>query len=64
MCKIKKIFGKIANYFLGVKKEIGRIRWTKPKELAKYTASTLVFMIFFGAFFTIIDLAVSYLRSL
>ncbi len=61
---MKKLFSKIGNYFLGVKKEIGRIRWTKPRDLAKYTVSTLAFMIFFGAFFTIIDLAVSYLRSM
>lgn len=61
---MKKIFSNIKNYFSGVKKEIGRIRWTKPKDLAKYTISTLSFMIFFGIFFTVIDLAVTFLRSL
>lgn len=61
---MKKIFSKIGAYFSGVKKEIGRIRWTKPKDLAKYTVSTLSFMIFFGIFFTVIDLVITYLRSI
>lgn len=61
---MKKLFSKIGNYFLGVKKEIGRIRWTKPRDLGKYTLSTLIFMVFFGAFFTVIDLAISFLRSI
>ena len=61
---MKKVFNNIKNYFSGVKKEIGRIRWTKPKDLAKYTVSTLSFMIFFGIFFTVIDLVVTVLRSI
>lgn len=61
---MKKVFNNIKNYFSGVKKEIGRIRWTKPKDLAKYTVSTLSFMIFFGVFFTVIDLVVTVLRSI
>ena len=61
---MKKVFNNIKNYFSGVKKEIGRIRWTKPKDLAKYTVSTLSLMIFFGIFFTVIDLVVTVLRSI
>ena len=61
---MKKIFNTIKNYFSGVKKEIGRIRWTKPKDLAKYTISTLSFMIFFGIFFTVIDIVITVLRSI
>lgn len=61
---MKKILSNIKNYFVGVKKEMGRIRWTKPKDLAKYTVSTLSFMIFFGIFFTVIDLVVTFLRSI
>ena len=50
-------------YFKGVKKEISRIRWTSKKELVKYYASTIAFMIFFGVFFYAIDLLVALLRS-
>lgn len=61
---MKKILNNIKNYFVGVRKEISRIRWTKPKDLLKYTVSTLSFMIFFGIFFTVIDLAITLLRSI
>lgn len=50
-------------YFRGVKKEISRIRWTSKKELVKYSLSTIVFMLFFGVFFYVIDLLVALLRS-
>ena len=50
-------------YFKGVKKEISRIRWTSKKELVKYSLSTIVFMLFFGVFFYVIDLLVALLRS-
>lgn len=61
---MKKILSNIGNYFLGVKKEFGRIRWTKGRDLLKYSISTLSFMVFFGVFFSLIDLAVSLLRSI
>lgn len=61
---MKKVFSKIADYFSGVKKELGRIRWTKPKDLLRYSVSTLSFMIFFGIFFTVIDLVITFLRSI
>ena len=61
---MKKIFSKIGAYFSGVKKEISRIRWTKPKDLLRYSISTLSFMIFFGIFFTVIDLVITVLRSI
>ena len=61
---MKKIFGNIRKYFAGVKKEFGRIRWTNGKDLVKYSVATISFMIFFGAYFSIINFLVSYLRSL
>ena len=50
-------------YFKGVKKEVSRIRWTSKKDLLKYSASTVAFMLFFGVFFYVIDLLVALLRS-
>lgn len=61
---MKKLFSKIGNYFLGVKKEFSRIRWTKGKDLLKYSVSTLSFMIFFGIFFSVIELIISFVRSI
>ena len=33
----KSIFKSISSYFKGVKKEVSRIRWTKGKDLLKYS---------------------------
>lgn len=53
----------MVEYFKGVKKEVSRIKWTGKKDLLKYAASTIAFMIFFGVFFYLIDLLVAVLRS-
>jgi len=60
---MKKIVSAIAKYFNGVKKETGRIRWVKGKELCKYSVTTVGFMLALGAYFYAIDLLISLLRS-
>ena len=60
---MKKIFSSIGKYFKGVRKEIGRIRWTTGKELAKYSVTAVSFMVFLGVYFYVIDLLISLLRS-
>lgn len=60
---MKNIFKSITRYFKGVKKEISRIRWTAPKDLLKYSITAVSFMIFLGAYFYVIDLLVSLIRS-
>lgn len=60
---MKKIFKSIIKYFKGVKKEIGRIRWTAPKELLKHSITAVSFMVFLGVYFYVIDVLVSLLRS-
>ncbi len=60
---MKKIFHSIGKYFKGVKKEIGRIRWTTGKELVKYSLTTISFMIVLGVYFYVIDLLISLIRS-
>lgn len=59
----KGLLKKIKTYFKGVKTEISRIRWTKGKDLLKYSITTVVFIVFFGLFFYVIDLLVALLRS-
>ena len=61
--KKKGVFKKIAGYFKGVKKEISRIRWTKGKELLKYSVAAVSFILFFCVYFYVIDLLVALLRS-
>ena len=60
---MKKIINVIKNYFKVVKKEIKRIRWTNGKDLVKYSLTTVSFMVALGAYFYVIDLLVSLLRS-
>ncbi len=62
--KKKGLFKGFKSYFKGVKKEIGRIRWTSGKDLLKYSIATIMFVLFFGVYFYLIDLAVAFIRSL
>ena len=60
---MKKILNAITKYFKGVKKEMKRIRWTTGKELVKYSATAVLFMLFLGVYFYAIDILVSLIRS-
>lgn len=54
---------KLKDFFKGVRKEIGRIRWTNKKDLIKYSVATFIFMLFFGLFFYLIDLGMAFIRT-
>lgn len=58
------VFKRIGGYFSGVAKEIKRIRWTNKKDLVKYSVATVVFVLFFGLYFYVIDWIVLLVRSL
>ena len=60
---MKEILNAITKYFKGVKKEIGRIRWTTPKDLFKYSVTAVTFILFLGVYFYAIDMLVSFIRS-
>ena len=62
--KKDNIFKIIVKYFKGVWKELKRIRWTDKKDLFKYSICTLVFVLFFGIYFYVIDWIVLLVRSL
>ena len=60
---MKKILNATIKYFKGVKKEIGRIKWTNRKDLTKYSITTILFMLVIGAYFYAIDILISLIRS-
>ncbi len=60
---MKKVFKSITKYFKGVKKEVGRIRWTTGKDLLKYSVTTIAFMLFLGVYFYAVELLASLIRS-
>lgn len=55
---------KIIKFFKGVKKEIARVRWPNKKEMVKYSVATIIFIIFFAAFFYGFDALVALLMEL
>ena len=60
---MKKVFKSISRYFKGVKKEVGRIRWTTPKDLVKYSVTVVLFMLFLGVYFYANDLVITIVRG-
>lgn len=46
---------KIARFFVGVKKELKKVRWPKKKEMVVYSVSTICIIVFFMVFFVGID---------
>ena len=46
---------KLARFFVDVKKELKRVRWPKKKDMIVYSAATILSLVFFMAFFTLID---------
>ena len=62
--KKENIFSKIGKYFKGVAKEVKRIRWTDKKDLLKYSVATVIFVLFFGIYFYLIQLAMAFIKSI
>ena len=50
---------KFRKFLLGVKKEVGRVRWPNKTEMIKYSIATICFVIFFALFFTLMDLGIA-----
>jgi preprotein translocase subunit SecE len=55
---------KIKKFFSEVKKELGKVKWPTKKDMVKYSISTICFVVFFAAFFYLIDFGVALIKSL
>ncbi|MDD2377937.1 MAG: preprotein translocase subunit SecE [Bacilli bacterium] len=55
---------KVGKFFIGVKKELAKVRWPSKKEMTKYSIATISFIIFFGAFFALIDFILAGIKVL
>ena len=55
---------RIKKFISDMKKELDRIRWCKGKELLKNAIVTIVFILFFSAFFYLFDTIVAVLMEL
>jgi len=45
----------LAQFFVGVKSEMDKVRWPGRKEMLKYSAATLSFIVVFAIFFITTD---------
>ena len=55
---------KIKSFFKGVKKEAKMVRWPDAKTLVKYSCITVVMLLFFGVFFSLLNGLFTFLRGL
>ncbi len=53
----------IFKYFHEVRVEISKVKWPSKKDMVKYSIATLAFILFFSAFFYIIDLVFALLKA-
>lgn len=55
---------KIGKFFVGVKKEMKKVRWPNKKEMGTYSFATISMVIVFMVYFTGIDVLIASLKSL
>lgn len=49
----------IARFFVGVKTEMGKVRWPNKKEMVSYSVATITFVVVFALFFVGTDALLS-----
>lgn len=59
----KGIIASIKAWFKGVFKEVKNVRWPNKKEMAKYSVATIMFILFFAAFFFVVELIMTFILS-
>ena len=60
--EVKKV--KKESFFKGVISEFRKIRWPNKKEMVKYSTATFIFIVFFGLFFYLIEVAMYFIETL
>jgi len=55
---------KVKKFFREVKKELSKVKWPSRKDMYKYSVATIIFVVFFAAFFYAIDLLVALVKTL
>ncbi len=54
---------KIKSFFKGIKKESKMVRWPDGKVLFKYSAISVIMIVFFGLYFYVLDALFAFLRG-
>lgn len=62
--KKEKTPKKKTNFFKEVRKEVAQVRWPSRKEMVKNSVATISFVVFFAAFFYLIEVIFAFIKSL
>ena len=54
---------KLVRFFVNVKKEMSNVKWPTKKDMALYSLATIMFVIFFGLFFSLADAGIALVRT-
>ena len=60
----KGLGARIRIFFNGVKDETNKVHWTSRKDMVKYSAATIAFIIFFAVFFYLINVIFALVQAL
>ena len=52
------------SFFKGLASEFRKIRWPNKKEMVKYSTATIIFVLFFGIFFYLIEVAMYFIEKM
>lgn len=55
---------KIKDFFVGVKREMAKVHFPSQKDMFKYSVATVVFILFFAAYFFLSDVVIAILKEL
>ena len=55
---------KIRNFFIDVKHELKKVKWSNKKNMITYSVATISFIVFFALFFTMSDLILAGIKVL
>ena len=59
---VKKV--KKDSLFVEIKKEMHKVHFPSKKDMVKYSIATISFVIFFGVYFYLIQLAMAFIKSI
>ena len=59
---VKKV--KKDSLFVEIKKEMQKVHFPSKKDMVKYSIATISFVIFFGIYFYLIQLAMAFIKSI
>lgn len=52
------------NLFVQIKKEMGKVHFPNKTDMIKYSVATIIFVIFFGIYFYLIQLVMAFVKSI